>query len=432
MVMVVLAATPASAHASFVSSDPADGAVLEAPVAEVRLTFSDQVEPSGAGFEGFDAGGTIRAPSMVRRDGTSWVLSFELALTGDVGVRFEVKAPDAHPFTGAFSFTAGAPPGSTTTTTTTTAASSTTAVPEPSASSLPQSTEPAPATTTAPSTQDSAPALTLEEFLEGREVRPAGGVGSLGRALGIPAALLIVGSLSFAAWVLRSDGWADPLTARWAWRAAWVLVVAVPLEIVAVGIDAGSLSQFQDDLTSRAGAALALRLVGALVLVWGAGARWRLEATAAVAVSFAFDGHTVSEGVWVVMAAADIVHVVAAGSWFAGLLLLGIMLRDERSEAERLTLVGRFSTLAGWSLGAATIAGVAMTVVIGRGFDAITSTWGVLLICKVALVAAAAALGAYNRWGNPRRMAQVVFAEFGLLLAASVVTAFLVAASAVS
>ncbi len=44
--LVFLFAGPAAAHTGFESSDPGDGAVLDAPVDEISLVFSGEAEPT--------------------------------------------------------------------------------------------------------------------------------------------------------------------------------------------------------------------------------------------------------------------------------------------------------------------------------------------------------------------------------------------------
>lgn len=107
-----LFAAPASAHTGFESSDPADGAVLDAPVDVITLVFTGPAEPTGDGFQVLDPSGELRQPTEATTDdGSAWVLRFDPPIAGGaVGVRWMVKAPDAHPIDGSFSFTVPAVP----------------------------------------------------------------------------------------------------------------------------------------------------------------------------------------------------------------------------------------------------------------------------------------------------------------------------------
>src|SRR5680860_1264829 len=96
----------ASAHTDFDSSTPTDGAVVDAPVAEVVVNFTNAAQPAGEGFELLDPTGSIRTPSAVdETDGTSFILTFDPPLlAGTYGLRWQVQAGDAHPIEGSFQF----------------------------------------------------------------------------------------------------------------------------------------------------------------------------------------------------------------------------------------------------------------------------------------------------------------------------------------
>ena len=82
-------------------------------------------------------------------------------------------------------------------------------------------------------------------------------------------------------------------------------------------------------------------------------------------------------------------------------------------------------------------------LVLNRFADLWSTSWGRLLLAKIALVAVAAAIGGHNRWvlipaveGNGQstvhqRLRRTVIVEAVVLLGVAVITAFLVAASAV-
>src|SRR5690606_12970626 len=141
--------------------------------------------------------------------------------------------------------------------------------------------------------------------------------------------------------------------------------------------------------------------------------------------------------------AGDVVHASAGAVWFGGLAALALSLWARRREEPTgaAAVVGRFSAVAAASLGAVAVAGTALAWAEVRSLDALTSTtYGRLVIAKVALVAAVAAIGAYNRFrlvpvvvaaaGVPARAWQLlrrsVAAEVAGLLVAVVLTAVLV------
>jgi copper transport protein len=96
---------------------------------------------------------------------------------------------------------------------------------------------------------------------------------------------------------------------------------------------------------------------------------------------------------------ADVVHVSFGAAWFGGLVMLGCVLRrrDDADPAAGGRTVARFSNLATVSVLAIGAAGFALGWAEVRSIDALTSTtYGKLLMAKVAIVAAIAATGAYN------------------------------------
>lgn len=107
--LIVLLATPASAHTGFDESFPTDGEHIEEPVSEISLRFGGESSPVGDGFVVLDGDGVIRVPDEVTSsDNLTWILRFDEPLTeGTVGVRWKVAAADAHPIEGSFSFTIG-------------------------------------------------------------------------------------------------------------------------------------------------------------------------------------------------------------------------------------------------------------------------------------------------------------------------------------
>jgi copper transport protein len=167
-----------------------------------------------------------------------------------------------------------------------------------------------------------------------------------------------------------------------------------------------------------------------------------------VAVSFAFDGHTLSEGPRLLHALASVAHVVAASVWAGGLVAFAVVLwkryRDAvPADALRMTL--RFSVIAMVSLAVAGAAGVAMALFIDSDVAGYLSTdWGRVLVVKLVLVAVAGAIGAYNHFrvlpaleADPTdadliaRTRGTVTAEAALLIGAAVVSGLLVAASTI-
>ncbi len=69
LVLLLGLAGPVAAHAEFVSSDPADGAVLAAPPTSVTLTFSEGLDASKSHFELLGPDGTNLGTGKAAGDG---------------------------------------------------------------------------------------------------------------------------------------------------------------------------------------------------------------------------------------------------------------------------------------------------------------------------------------------------------------------------
>lgn len=97
--------SPADAHASLVSTDPADGSQVVTAPETVELTFSEDL---GTGFVAVRApDGTKVGTSEPRFSGTR--MSADLAESQQSGVytvAYRVVSVDGHPVTGQFTFTA--------------------------------------------------------------------------------------------------------------------------------------------------------------------------------------------------------------------------------------------------------------------------------------------------------------------------------------
>ena len=168
---------------------------------------------------------------------------------------------------------------------------------------------------------------------------------------------------------------------------------------------------------------------------------------ALMVLSYVFDGHTVSEGPRLLHAVANSVHVVTAATWAGGVVMLALVIaRRHRRNADTraLQLAVRFSVVATVALVGAAIAGAALSIVILDSVSEIwTTSWGQLLILKTVLVGVAAAGGGYNHRivipalerapddvETAHRFRSIVTLEAVALVAVTIVTALLIAASA--
>lgn len=167
-----------------------------------------------------------------------------------------------------------------------------------------------------------------------------------------------------------------------------------------------------------------LAAIGALVLLLGPanrpGATLSIVAFAGAVASFAWSGHgaaTEGEG-GLVHLAADIAHLLAAAVWLGALVGFSLLLNKPRSQDMEATAraLGGFA-----ALGTGAVAVLAVTGVVNAGFltgaDGLGripgSTWGVLLIVKLALFALMLGLAAHNRFSLAPALSRAVAGSVG-------------------
>lgn len=428
IVLVVLGAAPAGAHAVLVSSSPADGASLDAAPEEVRLEFSEAVSADLGGIRVFDGAGNRVDEGAVEVDGSTVRVALRAGLgDGAYVATWRVVSADAHPVRGGFVFSVG----------------------------------------------DAAadPALLSRLLADGadRWWELAGGAG---RWVAYTGTLLAAGGAAFLALVHRRAE--SPRVAVRAVRIAALLggtgiVVALPIQAaLATGQGPGALFQpgvLRSVLGDGVGWATAVGLVGLGLVAGGlrTDRRVAIAGAALAAGSFALTGHNRASDVPALATISGLVHLWAAAAWFGGLVLLALLLRptsaptprsagaavtEDAEEAElasaiddrwRRELVARFSTFAAAALVVVAVAGLALTWAEVRSVAALTSTdHGVLLLVKVAIAVVVLAIAAYNnrvltptvRTGRNQaavpRLRRLVAAESVLLLVVLGVTAVLV------
>ena len=180
---VVVGSGTASAHTSFESSTPANGAMLVEPVDEIRIAFTNPAQEAGDGFVVLDPAGQVRAPSSVTtEDGTVFVLAFDPPLDGgQVGVRWRVRAGDAHPIEGSFSFTVG------------------------DAAAMASATDAAATSGHDMGSMSADEMAAMDEFLAVDQSRPGESLARIGRLVSFAAIVLGIGAMAFAATTLRGS-----------------------------------------------------------------------------------------------------------------------------------------------------------------------------------------------------------------------------------
>jgi copper transport protein len=408
-----LAPSPASAHASLVSSEPASGATIST-LPRVVLRFDGPVEAAGSHVLITD-GLESQTLEGVRHGDTDRVLEVDVPqiLDGTYTVVWHVLARDGDPRTGQLSFSLTAPA---------VAASPGVAPPAP-----PAPVEPVPpSATTHEHTTSGVPAastrlvvdLALAVLLGGLVfvvvVWPVGAADRrVHRILAGAAGVAAIGSVALA--VLQhlnadSGTWSDLLRYRFGRIALARVVLLTGMAVVLVALRRGGEATTASVLWRAGSTVLSLGLLETIVLLGHSGE------------PAGVDGIT------------RLVHAIGLSVWLGGLvLLLGVVLPRRRTEELRAVLP-RFSTLATSAVALLVLAGADQ--VDGEGDAAALggTTYGRILVLKVVVVAILLATASRSRAHVRRRigtagsnvLAAWVGVELGLIVLVFALTALLV------
>jgi copper transport protein len=412
LVVPLVTAPAAGAHATLKSTSPVAGAVLDKAPDRVLLRFSEPIETSlgaiqvlGPDGRRVDAGDLLR-PSPQEAG---------IRLAGDLPkgsytVAYRIVSADTHPVSGAVVFSVGAPSGS--------------GVAKPVFDDAPRSTD--------------IVFGIVRGLAIGLLLLCAGG--SLVLALGIvpaPSAVRMwqaVGGLA----VLLGGVSAAGLVPQASTIAGVSLVDAVDGTLLRGVAD----TSFGTAWLARAGIAFVLAVVAlAIVPRWrrlGVGLALLLSAGLVIAQTTA--GHSATRGT--LGQVLDIVHVTAASAWTGGLAVVvaGVAVAGSRRWQVASHALPRFSALALASVAVLVLAGVANGLLELDGLRGLVdTTYGRLLLVKAGLVAGLVGLGAVNRGsiGGLRgddttpslrsRFARTLGAELAVMAVVVGVTAALVA-----
>jgi len=363
LVFVLLLAAPGSAHAELESTSPANGQRLDTAPTKITMTFSESVNLVDGGIHLLKGGGlTVTTPDpTVDGHTVSWRMPAHLA-NGAYVVSWRVVSADGHPIDGAFAFGIGA---------------AAPVVPD----DIPSSTSSA---TTAP--------------------WPVVGA----RLIGYLAFAALAGVVAFVLWAAPDKAGSHALQ-RLSRGALCVSLGAAVLGMLLQGpyTTGASWSRMLDpDLLSATlrtpwGTAMAWRLALLLalsVMIWRLPAletrvvRWLAPTmVVGVAVAIAGSGHGASGSPFDLV--VDTAHVLTAGIWVGGLMVLVVLGRSVGRDAVR-----RFSTLALTSVVVLVATGVVNSLRNIHSVDELFLTrYGLLLLAKLALVAATLGAASVSR-----------------------------------
>ncbi|MEZ0578660.1 copper resistance protein CopC [Nocardioides sp. MH1] len=410
--LLVLATAPASAHASLVSTDPADGQVLQQAPEEVTLTFDEPVRVVDDGVEVYDATGEpLGVDAAARDEAVTADLPSDLA-DGSYVVVWRVISDDGHPVAGSLTFHIGAP-------------------------------SPSVRPPHEPSVTDDATMRSV--------------VGSV-QALSYVSLLVAGGLTIFLSWTARGVRLREEVRRRLLRTLRAAALVAVAVAAVGVplsgayqrGAGLGGLldaASVDPDLVRHDLTVLLLQAVGlglAAALSGRATPSLAGDIGAGLAVwSPALVGHTRAYRPESLLVLTDALHLSAGAVWLGGLVGLALALPSLASrEREGALLLSRFSTVAAGLLAVLVGAGTLMAWrILGSWGALVDTTYGRLLLVKIGLALVVVAIAGWNRFvllprvddgthqarrRTTQRVRTTVLAEAVLLVGVLAVTGFLV------
>ena len=398
-VFFFLAGTPqlAQAHNTFNDSVPRDGAVLTAAPTTWTAIFDKPVPLASASGEVVNASGVRVALATPRQGSSDKEIVFNLPsdLSGNVTARWRLIGTDGHVISGRVSFSISAP------------ASATTLEPvrQPSPDTSATTVAPAPL----PSEVAVAPSpLPSENFVTPEPIRVA-------LRLVNYAALVLLGGLLFVEYYL-AKGSVTTFAARRIVRASTIALAVAPLASFFIFLndvrDTGEsfTSAFSTALSLTPGLMLAARAaIGVLLagflhraIQQGEMTKPFLHRIGALfiisCVALAYGGHSRSQAVPLLGIPADVLHVISSSLWLGGLAALLLVVIPAVNTEQSLEAFSRFGRVAQPAFIVILATGVIQSLRLHGGITTLfSSTHGVLLLVKIAVVLLMVKFAAKNR-----------------------------------
>jgi copper transport protein len=378
LTLLVWHAPRAEAHAVLQSSEPARGATLAQPPKQIVLHFSEPVEVSFGSVQVFDsAGDRVDAgrPGHLAGDSSSVRLPVPRLSRDAYVVTWRVISADSHPVHGAFTFRVGAGAGG--------------------------------------DTQQ----LSRELLTSGQGSRTVGVLFGIVRGLAYLAVALVLGGAFFVV-VLWPDDLDDRRALRLVW-AGWALALATAIlgvglqGIYGSGYGLGEIlhpSVWRNVLDTRfgrvwMGRALVLLAAAPLLRLLLRGRRRDPMVTGAgiligcgLAAGFGLAGHAGTGTQVPAAVVSDLAHVAAMSVWLGGLAVLVVAVLTSAEAVAHSRVVVRFSAIAFACVAVLVATGAYQSWRAVGSFTALRhTTYGTLLITKLALFVALVGLAALSR-----------------------------------
>jgi copper transport protein len=355
LLAVLCVATGVSAHASLVSTEPADGSVLAWAPKTVQLRFNENVTPAVISL--IDAAGRVRSDAPVRVANDTVVIALPEDLPqGTQVVSYRVISEDGHPVAGSIVFSIGAATGN------------------------------AGAQTNA----DSVAGLIW--------------LARIGVYLGLFTG---VGGVFFSAWIGRARAASNAIAAA---LAIGLVSAAASLGLQGLDVLNLTLGALVTPVPWRAALATSLGpslLIAMAAMATGVVAQWRIPsgvgralaalALAGVGLSLAASGHAATASPQALTRPAVFLHGVGVAFWIGALTPLVAMAR--RPIPALLPVLNRFSRVAVPVVAVLVLTGLTLAIIQLESFRALIETsYGLILSVKIALVLALLGLAALNRF----------------------------------
>lgn len=353
-------ASPASAHAAVISSNPAPGAVLPTAPSEVVITFSEVVTPVQAAISVIDPQGKKIATGPAREVGDQMHIPVRTDVSqGTFLVSYRVISADGHPVGNGFTYSVGAPsPGG---------------APKPINGGA---TDPVVAT-----------GVSVMQFL-----------GFVGLILVIGPALVLL-----ALWPRRLDR-RQPIRLAYAGLGLTAVATIGGLYLQApYGAGSGIFDVDSTDISyvldSHFGEAFLVRLAVLVVIGFllrpvlaGRGGKadyWLLGVLGLVGVlTWPLAGHPGATDVAPLTVVADTAHLISVGVWIGGLVMLAVFLLRRANLRELSAILPVWSNWAMLAVSVLVLTGTAQALIeIGSVHALISTEYGLLVLAKVALLA---------------------------------------------
>ncbi len=374
--VLAVTASHADAHAVLIGTSPGNDRIVAESPPEIRLRFDEAVEPSLASIVVFDGDarrlpvGNVTSPAR----GEIVAPIRETLPRGTFTVVWRSVSVDGHTVSGYFVFHVGAPGPN--------------------------------------------PTGVIGDVGEGGPPAALQGIDAVSRFLNLALTLLLIGGVTALVAVLRGQA---PAVESRLWKAtsrvagAVALIGAWSVVVQAAKAGEGSITSalagdhLRPVLETNYGTARMIQVAASLLVAGAAvlAARRPVDplpgalacaGAAALTVVHGLAGHAGARGALAVV--LDAVHVGAASVWFGGLAttaLAVLMVRRDRGPVARATLP-RFSGIALGAVGALVLTGVVngLGELDGLG-HLVSTTYGRLLVVKVALVGVLVGLAAVSR-----------------------------------